>query len=99
MSPAGVPAWRPKPAAVCTSILPIVAAFVAATCYFRRSALKALQSGGMTLYVRAGWRRYFSRRSSPAGYWVVVSWYLPARRGLRRGPDHSRSVAAMLGDK
>jgi hypothetical protein len=52
----------------------IVAALVAAACSW--SALAALRSGGVTLYVRGGWHRYFSRRANPAVYWLVVSWYV-----------------------
>jgi hypothetical protein len=54
----------------------IVAALVAAACYFGWSALAALRSGEITLYVRASRDRYFSRRANPAAYWLVVAWYL-----------------------
>ena len=54
----------------------IVAALVAAAGYFGWSALAALRSSEVTLYVRGGRRRYFSRRANPAAYWLVVSWYL-----------------------
>jgi hypothetical protein len=54
----------------------IVAALVAAACYFGWSALAALRSGDVTLYVRGGRHRYFSRRANPAAYWLVVCWYL-----------------------
>ena len=54
----------------------ILAALVAAACYFGWSALGALRSGEVSLYVRANRDRRFSRRANPAGYWIVVCWYL-----------------------
>jgi hypothetical protein len=54
----------------------ILAALVAAACYFGWSALGALRSGDVSLYVRANRDRRFSRRAKPAGYWLVVCWYL-----------------------
>jgi hypothetical protein len=54
----------------------IVAALVAAAYYFGWSALMALRSGEVTVYVRASRHRHFSRRANPTAYWLVVSWYL-----------------------
>lgn len=44
--------------------------------YFGWSALGALRSGEITLYVRYNRDRHFSRRVNPAAYWIVVSLYL-----------------------
>jgi hypothetical protein len=66
----------------------IVAALVAAACYFGWSALAALRSGDVTLYVRGGRHRYFSRRANPAAYWLARR-----RGGLHRGARHSHFMA------
>jgi hypothetical protein len=58
------------------STVPIIVALTAAACYFGWSALQALRSGDITLYVRASRQRYFSRRPNPAAYWVAVCRYL-----------------------
>jgi hypothetical protein len=57
------------------SALLIVAALVAAACYLGCSALAALRSGEITLYVRASRDRHFSRRANPAA-WLVVACHL-----------------------
>jgi hypothetical protein len=54
----------------------ILAALVAAAFYFGSSALGALHSGEVSLYVRANRDVRSSRKAKPAGYWIVVCWYL-----------------------
>jgi hypothetical protein len=71
-----LPAGTQKPGTAAISSFLILAALIAAACYFGWSALGALRSGEVSLYVRANRDRRFSRGANPAGYWIVVCWYL-----------------------
>jgi len=53
-----------------------IALLVGAAVYFGWLALRALRSGRISLFVRYNRDRDFSRRSNPAGYWIVLCWYL-----------------------
>ena len=68
-----LPAGTQKTGTAAISSFLILAALIAAACYFGWSALGALRSGEVSLYVRANRDRRFS---NPAGYWIVVCWYL-----------------------
>lgn len=66
---------RAERPAVSTFLIQI--AFLAAgAAYFGWTAVVALRSGEISVYVRANRDRYFSRRANPGGYWIAVSWYL-----------------------
>jgi hypothetical protein len=49
---------------------------IVVTLYFGSSALGALRSGNVTLFVSYNGDRHLSRRANPAVYWTVVCWYL-----------------------
>jgi hypothetical protein len=53
-----------------------IAFLAAGAAYFGWTAVVALRSGEISVYVHANRDRHFSRRASPGGYWIAVSWSL-----------------------
>lgn len=54
----------------------VVGTAVAATGFFGWLALRALVTGHVRFFWRAGRGDYFSRRSNAGSYLVVLSWYI-----------------------
>jgi hypothetical protein len=50
-----------------------IAFLAAGAAYFGWTAVVALRSGEISVYVHANRDRHFSRRASRGGYWIAVS--------------------------